>query len=422
MKDTNNRKPPAQLAIVRAEQKRIFMKVTAQLIIITTLYGCNYDGSQKDPEESEANIWHQLDEFNGHLSATFSSTTFQESESASLLIQGNTTISTIDDGNIVNHYWGTYLSTNRDFPNVSNNKFLASIGDDPYGVTFTKHTTGWPPIKTGYMHENTHYYPDTLFRSAEWVKNHSKEGRIASPNNRGAKKGFGIFNKLDTFLTVVNNSQRCIAVIYTPEFRIETHDYETHTYYFDYETYPIELFEGDINNCEFVNYATNGKDFFINVHSNNGALKITSTGEVTKIFDSRVTNLFYHSNGDLLLQSDYDLYISSDDGNSWSTLWSNTPSSALSFFSIEDNLFYYTSHNEIIRVDYDTPKKEWIKLNNTGLSNIKSAITSITEFNDNVYITTSGEGVFYKSLANFNSPELLEPATRPSEYIHHKKL
>jgi len=86
MKDTNNRKPPAQLAIVRAEQKRIFMKVTALLIIITTLYGCNYDGSQKDPEESEANIWHQLDEFNGHLSATFSSTTFQESESASLLI------------------------------------------------------------------------------------------------------------------------------------------------------------------------------------------------------------------------------------------------------------------------------------------------------------------------------------------------
>jgi hypothetical protein len=152
-----------------------------------------------------------------------------------------------------------------------------------------------------------------------------------------------------------------------------------------------------------VSYATDGTDFYVGIINNN-SYKITPGGEASIFFEySEVSNIFFRSNGGILVQTPFaELYYSDDGGLQWKKLEAIVPNTKLYFFEITGNL-YFAAMKQIFKVKIGESSIEFVELDNSVLDTNISYITSVSDYDSKVYVTTMGEGVFYKTLEEFDN-------------------
>ncbi|MFM7855830.1 MAG: hypothetical protein ACKO96_28895, partial [Flammeovirgaceae bacterium] len=92
------------------------------------------------------------------------------------------------------------------------------------------------------------------------------------------------------------------------------------------------------------------------------------------------------------------LATSSDNGYNWNS-YSGFPQAMATgtYYTLQDSLTYAIG-NQIYSAKFDLPNATFKELKNDGLEG--NRITSISAFNDSIYITTS-TGVFFRSKSGF---------------------
>lgn len=370
------------------------MKLVTLIALILFLSGCQDLLKDEDDPKSNKDLnlaygWKKLDIYTGFYSHNFSANTSNEL----LIFQNLYSISTLDKSGNLTHYANDSFGSDKDFLNAVGPNFSAYPIPEYEELYFT---SSIDPFDT-YI---SRYPPAQGTSQSHFEIELGTPSRLIQPAFRSsAGPGqFGIFNQYDQFITLLETpaTDKCYAMLINSEKNSET-SYSEHT------LTPIELPIDCIYASPRAIYATNGSDFFISPSINYGAFKVTSNGYVTKIFEDRVTNIFSLSNGDLFIQSDYDLFISKDNGENWNLMWQDTPSYKMNLFEIDKELYFFIQDHNIMKIEYSETEGKYYALDNIGLSEINSAISSIVEFNGRVYVTTLGDGIFYKELEYFDT-------------------
>jgi hypothetical protein len=145
------------------------------------------------------------------------------------------------------------------------------------------------------------------------------------------------------------------------------------------------------------NYIKAIDDFFL-VSTADGTQKVYSDGAVKKVLNSRILEVF-KKNGKLYAFFEPDkLYISKDNGETWKEFVGidSRIVNAL-YYNVGDSLTFYKG-SQLFSAKFEEANYSIRELKNEGIEG--NQITSISEFNDSVFVT-SYSGVFYKSKSHF---------------------
>jgi hypothetical protein len=135
-----------------------------------------------------------------------------------------------------------------------------------------------------------------------------------------------------------------------------------------------------------------GDDFFVS--SSDAGYKISSTGEFRKVIDQVIFET-YNYNDTLIAIGPYELYKSTDTGETWERIADNWPFCNATFFQIENQLCFYVT-DQIWTINLGTGIMR--EIDNQGLAT--NEITSVSAFCRKVYVTTLS-GLFYKDMEDF---------------------
>jgi hypothetical protein len=147
----------------------------------------------------------------------------------------------------------------------------------------------------------------------------------------------------------------------------------------------------------YPNYIKAIDDFFF-ISTSGGTQKVYSDGTVKKVLDSRILEVF-KQDGKLYAFFEPDqLYISKDNGETWvKFIGINSQVVNVLYCNVGDSLTFYKG-SQLFTAKYKDSNYSVRELKNDGLEG--NQITSISQFNDSVYVT-SYSGVFYKSRSRF---------------------
>jgi hypothetical protein len=147
----------------------------------------------------------------------------------------------------------------------------------------------------------------------------------------------------------------------------------------------------------YPNYIKAIDDFFF-ISTSDGTQKVYSDGTVKKVLNSRILEVF-KKDGKLYAFFEPDqLYISKDNGETWEKLIGiSSQVINVLYYNIGDSLTFYKG-SQLFAAKFKDSNYSVRELKNDGLEG--NQITSISEFNDSVYVT-SYSGVFYKSKSQF---------------------
>jgi len=353
------------------------------LILVFSLLGCQ-DILAPDSSDSETQLsdsWVKHEGFQGLDSTTYMAKVTGDK----LTIQRPYGISLVYADNTHDHWRNSYFRSDNEIGNIFGDTYIAVPQKDMTG--FAYHT---PELMfSGDRDRANNVHTENFFTREEWTSKAGFPGEIIGAAYRYAGPSpAGIFNEDGLLGTVIYTPDRiCHAAIIRSviEDGFDPYPYEVDSF----DTLASPCYKGRSH------YATNGHDFFIGVE--NTVLRYSPEEGFQKIWDDRVTNLFYLSTGQLFLQKQHDVYISYDEGNSWDLFWKNSPDYRLNFFEANSSLYFFRG-KQIVKVGLDNEKGQLFELDNSGLDKMDSIISSVTEFNGNIYITTMGDGVFYKDL------------------------
>jgi len=359
------------------------MKHGMLLILVFSLLGCQdiLDPDSSDNETQPSDSWIKHEGFQGLDSTTYMARVTGDK----LTVQRPYGISWIYADNTRDHWRNSYFRSDNVIGNIIGDTYMAIPQKDMTGFEYHTHEF----MLSGDRDRANNVRTENFFTREEWTSKATFPGAIRAAASRYAGPSpAGTFNEDGLLGTVVYTPNRiCHAVIIKPV--IES----------GYDDYPYEIysFQTVASPCYTHNahYATNGHDFFIGLE--NTVLRYSQEEGFQKIWDDRVTNLFYLSTGQLFLQKQHDVYISYDEGNSWDLFWKNSPDYRLNFFEANSSLYFFKG-KQIVKVGLDNEKGQLFELDNSGLDKMDSIISSVTEFNGSIYITTMGDGVFYKNL------------------------
>ena len=158
---------------------------------------------------------------------------------------------------------------------------------------------------------------------------------------------------------------------------------------------PANIVEGNVSYIKAI------EDFFI-VSTKSKTYKILSDGTVKQILTFTINEAFEWA-GEIYLVSNSQIAKSSDGGVKWDQFSGTSPTLAKgTYYVIGDSLVLNYS-DAIFSAKFKLPKYSLRELKNDGVEG--NLITSVSEFNDSVYVTTY-TGVFYKSRREFFNSKL----------------
>jgi hypothetical protein len=229
---------------------------------------------------------------------------------------------------------------------------------------------------------------------------------------------FGAFNNQDQFLVIVNDNYISDSneKIYTNSFALmDLNIDENTTVYLSNDPKDYLIMNPEIKNIEFPSvdegvripnliYSFN-EYFFVKFNSDN-LWRISPNGELIEISDNFDSKSIMFDFDNILYYSSYkSIYKSLDNGLTWELVGDIFPSIERgTFFKVNGSLYWYI-YSQIFSVEIGTNGFTITELDNSGLEGYE--ITSITEFQDRVYVTTLS-GLFYKSIEDFLEPKKIE--------------
>jgi hypothetical protein len=139
-----------------------------------------------------------------------------------------------------------------------------------------------------------------------------------------------------------------------------------------------------------------GNDFIVAAHG--ATFKVYQNGTSKLVLNNSLQNIFSHAGKLYGFKQFEKLYISEDNGESW-VLNNHFPDSFViaNYFSIGDSVVA-SINSDIFTINLSKDRIKINDLNNEGLEG--NEITSISEFNDSIYVSTYS-GVFLKNKADF---------------------
>ncbi|MEL6534935.1 MAG: hypothetical protein AAFQ98_05955 [Bacteroidota bacterium] len=152
--------------------------------------------------------------------------------------------------------------------------------------------------------------------------------------------------------------------------------------------------ESDVFSSSMVTYAI-GDNFILS--NAKFAAKVYSNGEVKMLTDFAYNPEFlFELNGEQYAVAQDGFYVSNDDGESWQLKYSSYLASNENYTVVDDRVIVYRG-SFFAEMVFTADGFVTRSLVNEGLAG--NSITSISEFNDKVYVTTLS-GLFYKDLAD----------------------
>jgi len=353
-------------------------------LVFAMLAACNHS----DEEASDKNSWLQHESFRANESTQYSS----KATNGNLFSFGPYTTSSINLDNEARH--AIYL-------NYDSLEATGIIGEK----YFTKTISGlsaitYAPILD--IHDNS--IAHITFEGESWLSKVPNKGTLIRPGFKsfGGAKPFGIANDSEEIATLVyapnpdSQTEYCYVAV------LGFQEQESSKYPFLYFKHVSEIPSRCTANN--ISYATNGTDFYISTNSDVGVLRMSQDGIATKIGDFGGSDIFYsQAYKSILLQDGTDLYTSTDEGLSWNLIWEDTQNNVMNYFEVGNNLYFFRN-KQIFRLEIGESSVVATELENSGIDAIDSTISSVTEFNNIVYVTTLGSGVYYKALNVFDEP------------------
>ena len=364
-------------------------KLATLLMLAVQITGCNSDSDTRSSNNYKVGLiqpWQQHEAFREINSTAYISKVVGDE----LVIQEPYAFSKIDMDNNAAHYTR--------FRFDDSNVYAGAIGSTHFASTVNSYQ-GIVTISAADPNDELEYFYTYLdfLQGESWLANVPYSGIVVPPSfyfDHGPTS-FGVFNDNDDLATIVytHDNLTCHAVIVA--FRQKDASAYKELYFKSVTEMANPCYDGG----DAAIYTTDGSNFFLGT-INNGAYRLSPDGVLTKIYDDRVTKLFYRHNGTLILQSDNKILISNNIGDTWTTVAEYYPLSSIEFFEVSGELYFYYL-NQIYHITIGENSLTVTELDNTGLEDIVSFITSATEFNGKVYVTTMGSGVYFRNVEDF---------------------
>ena len=150
-----------------------------------------------------------------------------------------------------------------------------------------------------------------------------------------------------------------------------------------------------------VSYIKAIENFFI-ASTGSKTYKILSDGTVKQILAYTINEAFTWAK-EIYLVSNSQIAKSSDGGVTWDQFADTSPSLAKGTYYVLGDSLVLNNSDQIFSAKFKLPKYSLRELKNDGVGG--NLITSVSEFNDSVYVTTY-TGVFYKSRREFFNSKL----------------
>jgi len=370
------------------------MKYTIVFSVLLLIAGC--DSDSKDEKITKTNVWAKLDNYSGASSVIYTSKVVGDK----LFLQSAYEVSTIKTTNQVTHYTEHNFSDSNSLAAAIGESFFATTIDNGGGVLILSSTNLEQDLddfgKLDRERKTIYFRSAELFSSQLLI---TEEIKVITPllTPGGGPSPFGIFNNSGSFITIVYvpDTRTCFAIIIgqISDERIDNKEMEIKTV----TEMPFSTCDRGPSSLSL--YATNGLDYFVGTLDNN-LYKISLSGEVTEIYNGNIWNVIYRSDGALLVQDSSELYMSTDDGENWELILENALFFRSNIFEINEKLYYFVE-NRIFDLGINSSDTQAKEIENSGLEDISSHITSISEFEGKIYITTLGDGVFYTQSGQF---------------------
>ena len=356
-------------------------------IILVTLSIIFSTSCEKTIYVSEINSWTQHERFR----STYQNSLNSHATEDYLLISFIYGFSLIDIDHTVLWVTSDNVTANFSCKPTMSDSMVAYLSENETGIIFRRNIPDNPFPQYRYV---AFPNPDTSgapILELDWASWHSE---------------LGAFNTQNQYLTIglIQNPSYDKYICLT-DFHLYDDPYEHSGPGFDIDSVRV---------LEFIDTQAYSSIFHIGSHNENfivstdqGNYIITPDGDISQIdIQFYITTSFSYL-GDWYVKSYFTVYKSIDEGFSWVPVFniSNDPD----FFVIEDKLIAAVN-STIAEVDLANSLIKYLDNNGLALSNI----TSVSQFQDRVYVTAIG-GVFYRQLDEFftyvDEPEW--PSSRP---------
>jgi len=364
---------------------KIMKRTLAVTVLLLVIVGCKHGEEVSDKPTDKQSYWQHLNRYSGFSSLVLGGGLTKDA----LFLFGQDEVSIIDKENKSTHYLKYRHEDINDIGSAVGPSYFAYTYGEGAGFSFR---SSLEPLKsTQYS-----YTAELSLNGEQWLNEVPQQGKVSRPMIIGGAEPFGVFNNNDLFLTLVSaGTEYCYITLIEIEYRQNVDSYYSNIK----STIPIgsPCYSGGSS----VSYTTDGENFYVATNSTVGTYKVSPDGNATKIWDYGATNVYFHSNNHLLLQDDTKLYLSKDGGENWELIWLGAFSFNLKFFSVRENLYFYYN-KQIFKVDLHSDGIPVSEIDTSGMTENKSYISSAFEFNGKVYVSTFGEGVFSKSVNDFD--------------------
>jgi hypothetical protein len=147
----------------------------------------------------------------------------------------------------------------------------------------------------------------------------------------------------------------------------------------------------------YPNYVKAIDDFFF-VSTSGGTQKVYSDGTIKTVLNSRILEVFKKDEKLYAFFEPTQLFISEDNGETWKILAGiDSNLTNVLYYQVGDSVTFYKG-SQLFTAKFGNANYSIRELKNDGLEG--NQITSISEFNDSIYVT-SYSGVFYKPKSQF---------------------